>query len=397
MTSPSVLPTPSILPTVAQIHQAKQAINAYIHSLDRHPDRREGAYPYYLFHDPGQPIFGTVMIFHGFSAKPHQMWRLADYLFRNRFNVYQCGLAGHAYTNPAVNWPQVDLKPEIAIPLKEKVAKDPILQNFLKNRLIHPEGRGLNPLQKMALVSRLIAIEPRSLDIIRALESPTDSDFDRYFISSHMAFLQDAEARLAELAALPGPIYTVGLSVGGAVALGLAAAYPEQVKKVVAYAPLLKIYGETNRKYVDLAGPLDIKETGWDPNLQFPVGCLTAAHRFGMSHVMSNQSTRTLRNIPILMVLTENEDAADIKTNQEFYARMGSEQQGNCYYLYPVADMVPHPMIDPTEVSQGMSNRFWQSLYQETFRFLTTGAINTLNMANLEQAADLPLVPAIGG
>ncbi|WP_448572173.1 hypothetical protein [Trichothermofontia sp.] len=56
-----------------------------------------------------------------------------------------------------------------------------------------------------------------------------------------------------------------------------------------------------------------------------------------------------------------------------------------------------HAWLIKTEVSQGMSNRFWQSLYQETLRFLTTGAIDTLNMANLEQAADLPLVPAIGG
>ncbi len=386
----------AILPTADQINQAKQAIDAYIRSIDSHPERRDGAYPYYLFHEPGQSIRGTVMIFHGFSAKPHQTWRLADYLFRNGFNVYQCGLAGHAYVNPAKNWPQVDLKPEIAVPLKEKVAKDPVLQNFLANMENNSNSKGdLNPLQQMALVARLVAIEPRLLDIIQAIESPNDPDFEKYFISSHMEFLYHAEARLDELEPMPGPVYTLGLSVGGTVALGLAAARPERIEKVVAYAPLLKVYGEENRKYINLAGPLDIKETGWDPNLQFPVGCFTAADRFGSSYVMSGQAIRALRDTPIFMVLTENEDAADIKTNQDFYEKTGEEQQGNRYYFYRAQDLVPHPMVDPTEVSQGMSNRFWQSLYQETFRFLTTGEIDERNMGNLEQNSDLPLVPPV--
>jgi len=44
-------------------------------------------------------------------------------------------------------------------------------------------------------------------------------------------------------------------------------------------------------------------------------------------------------------------------------------------YLYSASDLVPHPMVDPTTISQNMTNRFWQSMYQETFRFLTTGEI----------------------
>ncbi|MBL1178587.1 hypothetical protein [Pantanalinema sp. GBBB05] len=71
----------SFFPTVDQVTQTQQAIAAYVQQVDAHPDRRVGAYPYALLHEPGQPIYGTVMMFHGFSAKPHQMWRLADYLF----------------------------------------------------------------------------------------------------------------------------------------------------------------------------------------------------------------------------------------------------------------------------------------------------------------------------
>ncbi|MDX2232547.1 MAG: alpha/beta hydrolase-fold protein [Leptolyngbyaceae cyanobacterium bins.349] len=385
---------PTFSPTAAQLDQTRQAIAAYVDRIRQHPDQRAGAYPYYLLHEPGQPVYGTVMMFHGFSARPHQMWRLADYLFRNGFNVYQSAIAGHVYVNPAQNWPQVDLQPAIAAPLKEKVQQDPVLGTYLKNVMTNPEGfTRPNRLQRMALIARMVAIEPRLLDIVKSLELANDPDFDRYFISSHMNYLTDAEARLAELVALPGPVFTVGLSVGGAVALGLAAAHPERVKQVVAYAPLLRIYGDDRRRYINLAGPLDITESGWDPNLRFPVGCLTAADRFGCSYVMSGASVRSLQDTPVFLTLTENEDAADIETNTTFFDKLGGSRNGNFLHLYPAKDLVPHPMIDPTEVSQGMSNRFWQSLYQETYRFLTTGTVNLTNLSSLEQNSDLPPVP----
>lgn len=386
----------SFFPTVDQVTQTQQAIAAYVQQVDAHPERRVGAYPYALLHEPGQPIYGTVMMFHGFSAKPHQMWRLADYLFRNGFNVYQPSIAGHVYVNPAQTWPQVDLKPEIADPLKEKVQKDLVLQNYFAN-LQHTSAGSSRPssLQQMALMARLVAIEPRLLDIVQAIETPNDPDFDRYFISSHLDYLTHALARLADLETMPGPIYTVGLSVGGAVALALAANCPDRVQQAVAYAPLLRIDGEDRRRYVNLSGPLDISESGWDPSLRFPVGALTAADRFGSSVVLSPESLGALQMIPTFLVLTENEDAADIKTNQDFFSKIGGEANRHQYHFYPASDLVPHPMVDPTEVSQGMSNRFWQSLYQETFRFLTTGQVDRANLSNLEQNPDLPAVPPV--
>ncbi|PZV07162.1 MAG: alpha/beta hydrolase [Leptolyngbya sp.] len=386
-----------ISPMAEQINQTKSAIASYVDRIDRNPERRDGAYPYYLFHEPGQPIRGTVMLFHGFSAKPHQLWRLADYLFRNGFNVYQPSIAGHVLINPAKNWAQVDLKPEIADPLKAKIQADPVLSNYLGNVAGNPDGFSRpSYMQRLALISRLVAIEPRLLDIVKAVETPDDPDFDRYFISSHLNYLTDAEARLADLDAMPGDVYTVGLSVGGSVALGLAAARPDRIKQVVAYAPLIHIYGEERRQYINLAGPLDISESGWDPNLRFPVGCLTAADRFGSSVVLSQNSVNSLQKIPVFMVLTENEDAADITTNKTLFDQIGGSSNGNHFYLYPTKDLVPHPMIDPTEISQGMSNRFWQSLYQETFRFLTTSNVDLANLSNVDQDADLPAVPPVG-
>lgn len=388
---------PTFLPTAAAIAQTEQAIAAHITAIDHHPARRTGAYPYYRFHAAGTPILGTVMLFHGFSASPHQLWRLTEYLFQNGFNVYQCSIAGHSYVNPAQNWPQVDLRPEIATPLKAKVQADPVLNHYLQNVASNSDGF-VRPgyTQRIALMARLLAIEPRLLDMIKAIETPDDPAFDRYFLSSHLDYLHHAKDRLAELEAMPGPIYTVGLSAGGAVALALAAANPDRIQRVVAYAPLLRIHGEERRRYVNLSGPLDISESGWDPQLRFPVGCLTAVDRFGSSYVLSDPAVRSLKaNASVFLVLTENEDAADIQTNQSFFEALGGRGGRHYHFLYPAADLVPHPMVDPTEVSQGMSNRFWQSLYQETYRFLTQNTVNLSNLNNLAQIPDLPQVPPV--
>lgn len=390
----------SITPTEDQLQQTQQRIDAYIHTIASNPDRREGAFPYRLFHEANTPIKGTVLIFHGFSARPHQMSYLADYLFSNGFNVYQAALAGHAYHIPDRYWPQVDLKPEILIPLREKVSADPVLQNYFAN-LSDLSSAGTvspSPVQMAGLMARLRQLEPRLGDIVAAIERDNDPDFERYFVSSHLAYLSDAQARLAELAAMPGPIYTVGLSVGGAVALTLGAQNPQRVAKMVAYAPLLEVYGETRERYVNLAGPLDIREVGWD-ELKFPLGCFTAANRFG-AFVQSRDNIAALRPQPTLMILTENEDAADIQTSQRFAQSLGhdpSTQKYDNHYLYtfPSAALVPHPMVDPLEKSQNMSNSYWKPMYQETLRFLEQTEFRSSSLEQMDNVPDLPPVPPV--
>jgi pimeloyl-ACP methyl ester carboxylesterase len=385
----------SLTPSSEQLAQTKQRIDAYIQSVKANPNYRPGSEPCYRFHEAGKPIHGTVIIFHGFSGKPPQTIRLANYLFENGFNFYQPNIAGHTLKPPAKYWPQVDLKPEIYNPLREKVLKDPVLQNFIANlppdisQFQRPERQ-----QQMALVARLLLLEPRLVDIIPAAERDNDPDFKRYFNSSHMDYLTDSQQRLAELDAMPGPIYTLGLSVGGAVALGLAADKPNRIEKCVAYAPLLKIYDPERERYINLAGPLDIYEKSWDPSESFPIGALTATARYG-AFVRQRQNIRSLRKVKTFMILTENEDAAHIPTNQQVFKDIGGESRGNRYYMYPLSDLVPHPMVDPTTISQGMTNRFWQSLYQETLRFLTTGEIDSNNMSSIQQDPNLPQVPPL--
>ncbi len=63
----------------------------------------------------------------------------------------------------------------------------------------------------------------------------------RWFESQHLDYLHEAEARLQEVNALPGPVFTVGLSMGGAVSLALAALHPDKIAKTAIFSPLLKV------------------------------------------------------------------------------------------------------------------------------------------------------------
>jgi pimeloyl-ACP methyl ester carboxylesterase len=213
-----------------------------------------------------------------------------------------------------------------------------------------------------------------------------------------MEYLTDAEARLAELDAMPGPIFTVGLSVGGAVALALAAKHPQRIAKVVAFAPLLEVHGKDRERYVNLAGPLDVREFGWD-DLRFPLGCFTAANRFG-AFVRQRDNISALQPIPTLLMLTENEDAANLKTNRAFHDALKGGFLFRRYdhhysYTFPAGAKVPHPMVDPREISQEMQNAYWQPMYQETYRFLTQGDFQSSSLENPSAVAELPSVPPV--
>jgi alpha-beta hydrolase superfamily lysophospholipase len=70
----------------------------------------------------------------------------------------------------------------------------------------------------------------------------------RYYESEHMRYLHEAEHRMGEVAALPGPLFTVGLSMGGAIALSLAALHPDKIAKTAVFAPLLKVVIQTTLK-----------------------------------------------------------------------------------------------------------------------------------------------------
>ncbi|KAL3699589.1 hypothetical protein R1sor_017611 [Riccia sorocarpa] len=380
--------------TDSQVSTAKSAFDAFIRSVATNPERREGAYPYYLLHKPGEKVYGTVLFFHGFSNRPDQMWRLAQYLFDNGFNVYQPSIHNHYLLNPDKNWAQVDLKPQWKGPIRQKFLNDPVLKAAI-------DGIGsinnVTDQQTAYILQRVHALSPDMDDIVEAINDGDYSDkFKKYYDSSHLAYVEDAEARLKECESLPGPAFTIGLSVGGSVALGLAAHRPDKIAKVVAYAPLLKQIGEARRQATLIAGPLDVKESGWDPKLQFTVGCYAATDVFG-NHVLKEAGK--IAPVPTFLMLTENDDSADIDTNKNFTSQLkqlsGNSGTPHLQSMYTADMRVPHPMVDPIEVSQGMTNRYWVTLYQETFRFLTEGTVNDGQLKRTTPDPSLPKVPPV--
>ncbi|KAJ7555636.1 hypothetical protein O6H91_05G047700 [Diphasiastrum complanatum] len=330
--------------------QSKTSLDNFLHSVQVHPERREGAYPYYLLHNAGDNVYGTVLIFHGLTSKPDQCWRLAQYLFDTGFNVYQPCIAAHYLINPDKNWPQVDLKPQWKQPIREKFLADPVLSQALN---AVDTVNNVTQEQLNFVMQRVNELSPDMADIISAINVGDYSEkFQRFYESSHLRYLQESESRLEEVQSLPGPIFTIGLSVGGAVALGLAAAHPDKISKVVAYAPLLRELNEVKRQFSLKAGPLDVKETGWDPRLQFTLGCFAATDVF-KNHVNHDGNIDTLAHIPTFVALTENDDSADIPTNQQFNARLiaraGRSGTPHLESMYTSSEHVPHPIYDPIE------------------------------------------------
>ena len=372
-----------IVPNAQEISQVKKTINARIRSIDAHPNRRVGSYPYYLFHPPEKPILGTIIMFHSFGAIPHQMSLLAQSLFNNGFNIYQPCIAGHAFIPPEQYWPQARLKSKISLFLKEKIKKDAVLDNYLQNfdqNLDKFHGHSLR--EQEALMERLLKVEPKLEDFFWAVERESDRDFYRYFESESIKYLIDARARLAELAAMPGPIYAIGLSVGATIALGLAATEPERVKKVVAYAPLLKIRDRRLSCFLHLAELLNLKQNVWGEGVSTPMEALIGAAHLG-SLVMASKQRRSLWKVPTFFVLTENDELADIETPQKFMEAIGGKWKGHRCYIYPRVNLVPSQMVDPRSPSNGMSNTFWRNLYRETRRFLQFGDIKEEKMGQL--------------
>ena len=76
---------------------------------------------------------------------------------------------------------------------------------------------------------------------IKCIRTTHCLEYCRVYESQHMNYIHEAEQRLKEIHALPGPIFTVGLSMGGATALALAATHPDEVAKTAVCAPLFKV------------------------------------------------------------------------------------------------------------------------------------------------------------
>jgi len=204
---------------------------------------------------------------------------MADYFFKAGWNVYSTVLAGHGFKG--TGWPTVDLKPSMGggDALRIALAGNP----ELAAKLGDTGALTGNPAAAVELFEALTDEVPALAKAgplyayMQSLEPGGDPDaFAARFDSTAADYGAVAEASLRHVAGLPGPVVTVGSSVGGAAALHAAGVEGGRVTHVLACAPLLRVLGDERRQQVLALGPLGIgPEQGWSPTNRFPLACHT--------------------------------------------------------------------------------------------------------------------------
>ena len=427
-------PLKVVRPTADDVQAAMKKISQHIDRIEREvPDsaRRREVYsnttrgqkpePYCLFHAPGKAVYGTVVLFHGFNDRPHQQAKLASYLFHNGFNVYNVFLANMFMVEGTDFWPKTTYRPELLAALQRKLAA-PAVQTVLQPILPRLQAGTMTPEDVVAL-DRILGPEISTAKIKEAWTNP-GGDAWKQLMSARdaaagetlvdaarhadfMAYVHDASDRLADLSDMPGPLFISGLSVGGTVALAAAAADGgRRVRGVVSHAPWLQSIDPKNNTQVMLAGPLDAAITvaggqypmEWDSHhIKFSPASISATLALG-SWTAKPENVRALAAIPTAQVVTEDEDSADNAASGQLQAAFTSDPRIAALHArvtYPKTLHVRHAMTDPENYQEGDPagpswNHYWRTLYQESFRFYTTGAMSQENLVRHDPDRALP-------
>ena len=424
-------------PTDAQLATAMHKISVHLDRVNSIPGdmRRHETYsqssrgqtpePYCLFHAAGKAVYGTVVLFHGFNDRPHQQAKLASYLFHNGFNVYNVFLANHMMVPGTQHWPKTVYKPEVLATLQRKLGA-PENQAVLQPLLPRIQAGEALSNDDLAALDRVLSPE-LSVDTLKsAWTDPGGQAWQKLFLtrtpaaneslaqasasSDFMDFVRDASARIADLDSLPGPVFVGGLSVGGTVALAAAAADGgRRVRAVMSHAPWLQSIEPKNNLQVMLAGPLDEKIAL--AGGQYPIAWANHQIAFSPASIAADlalgawtarpENVRKLATIPTAQIVTDDEDSADNTASGALHAAFTMEPRVapmHVRFAYPKSLHVGHAMTDPENYVDGPAdtrgwNQYWRTLYQESFRFYTTGTISPDNVGQKRPDANVPTPP----
>ncbi|MDB5099348.1 MAG: hypothetical protein JWM80_3769 [Cyanobacteria bacterium RYN_339] len=186
---------------------------------------------------------------------------------------------------------------------------------------------------------------------------------------------------------LGGSVSTLGLSVGGNVALDVAERHPE-VSHVVAYAPFLWPREQRVQKLFFATHAADIATHGkaapflngltysWgeECRLDTAAGKRPGHSMFygGNAYGATELGWQVIANAPkmqatLQLFATGVDDAADEDALKALYKGAGGARNG--WYYFPVEEGIPHPMVHPME-DKGKGQ--CPKLYELTMRFLET-------------------------
>jgi alpha-beta hydrolase superfamily lysophospholipase len=433
-------PDKVVRPTEPQVKATMSKISKFIERIENEVPaeaRRNEVYSqtnrghtpeqYCLFHKPGKAIYGTVILFHGFNDRPHQQAKLGSYLFHNGFNVYNVFLPNMFMVQGTDYWPKTVYKPELLATVQAKLAV-PENQAALQPILPRIQSGALTP-EDMQVIDRVLSPELSMDKLKRAWSDPESAEFKELYASytpsgresipeaarkaDFKAYVRDASARIAELSDMPGPIFISGLSVGGTVALAAGAAEGgRRVRGIVSHAPWLQSIDPKNNQQVMLAGPLDnlIGMMGgqypiqWESHrINFSPASIAASLALG-SWTARRENIMTLARIPTAQVITEAEDSADNVASGKVHAALTMDPRVAALHTrvaYPTSLGVRHAITDPenyrdaSDGRPGSWNRYYRTLYQESFRFYTTGTMSQENLARREEDPALPKVACV--
>lgn len=333
------VPAPNVTVTAEQYDECRRKIAAYIKKKEDSAPTHIRERPFALFHKPGTKVRGLVVTYHGFSGTYYDHRVVAKYLYVNGYDVFNTMLAGHMYSGD--HWPVTVLSDEYGgDTVQATVARDREAQQLLAES-------SKNPAVIPRLLRRLREVDPEfsrlpsANDYMTAIEDDEDPDFSKIFSSSHRDYLTEGDEQLHLVDAHPGPVGVMGLSAGGSAAMAVAGANADRVSKCVTMAPLLEIWEpipNTRRLLVNALGPLRITPPfDWDPRNPFQVASLTAAGRLGGSITSSSKMVKAFQEkVRMFMVLTADEDAADVPTNRKFFKDCGGRLKGHQYHFYPM-------------------------------------------------------------
>jgi alpha-beta hydrolase superfamily lysophospholipase len=453
--APAVAPTaPQILSSTKKIlaHLANvRGVPANLRRTELFSAKKQGQFsePYCLFHDANKKVYGTVVLFHGFNDRPLQQAKLASYLFHSGFNVYNVHLAYHYLVPGTTNWPRTVYKPEALqaniAKLDAAKAKPEFAPIYSRIALKFAEGKAVTladfTKDDFDKINGVLSAQPYPVSttaLTAAWTNPTSAEFNSLFkvapvspqpttpaqlvaaaaAADYTAFITEARARIAEVKEL-GPVFLGGLSVGGTVALAAAADDGGvNVKGTMAHAPWLKSVDPGNNSQLTLVAPLDsgintVKAGSYpmkwsNHQVEFSPASVAANLALG---AWTGVNAAKLAKVPTAMIVTDAERSADNTASGQLNTGLAAAVAGKVPHVrvaYPAADKVGHALTDPENYVRENEepdnaehwNTRWRQLYQESFRFYTTGAISQANALQANPAvqdATLPLVRCVAG
>jgi alpha-beta hydrolase superfamily lysophospholipase len=388
----SGVPAPVHQGTPSQYARAVRSVESHIASTTRDKDAKADSQALYWFHGPQKKVHGTVIVFHGGFGVPADTNMTSKYLYRNGFNVYAPALAGHAY-QPHRN-PTTVLRAEMGGTAAKKILiNDPVIGDIITRinngslmAPVHaPEGFDFNVIRARAmelfrtqLPQHMFEKLMRAMSLLVSEEyhAGIEKELHRYFETDHHRYDSDPFERLADVAALPGPVYAVGWSLGGVEAMYLAAR-AKYIDKMVLFAPFVESAAPKRkpeyRYLLEAVGALDLYVTPLPGGSRVPSRMLPAADLAGRLLLQDDILNSIRDNTATLCVFAEDDSMSDVDIGM-YACRDRVTNKDSAAYLYSASEGLDH------SVAPGPSNPYNTAILQETLRFLATGSLNRENM-----------------